>query len=79
MVGAKNLQITKLIPQTQLVVGLQLVSMADPADALKVFATVWIAGLQSPDKPRRHNVVHMAADTSLLELHSAGLYLAVPT
>ena len=71
MVGAKNLQVTKLIAQAQLVVRLELVAMAGSADTLKVFAAVWIASLQSPDEPRRHNVVHMAADSSLLEIYSA--------
>ena len=44
MVGAKNLQVTKLIAQAQLVVGLELAAMAGSADTLKVFAAVWIAG-----------------------------------
>ncbi len=42
MVGAQNLQVPQLIPHAQLVVCLELVSMAAPADALKVFAAVWI-------------------------------------
>jgi hypothetical protein len=58
---------------------LQLAAMAGSADTLKVLPTVWIANLQSPDEPRRHNVVHMAVDTSLLELNSTRLHLALPT
>jgi hypothetical protein len=78
MVGAKNLQVAEFIPQTQLVIGLELATMAAPADTLKVFATVWITSSQSPDEPRRHNVVHMAADANLLEIHSTRLHLALP-
>jgi hypothetical protein len=78
MVGAKNLQITKFITQAELVVRLELVAMAGSADTLKVFATVWIASLQSPDEPRRHNVVHMTADPNLFEIHSTRLHLALP-
>jgi hypothetical protein len=70
-VGAENLQVPQLIPQAELVVRLQLAAMAESADTLKILATVWIASLQSPDEPRRHNVVHMAADTSLLEIYRA--------
>jgi hypothetical protein len=43
MVGAKNLQVAKLIPQTKFVIGLELVTMADSADTLKVFPAIWIA------------------------------------
>lgn len=42
--GAKSLQVAQLIAQAKLVVGLKLVTMAGSADALKVFATVWIPG-----------------------------------
>src|SRR5437899_72513 len=58
-------------------VGLQFVSVAGRADTLKVFRAVWIASLQSPDEPCRHNVVHMALDSCLLEIHSARLYFAL--
>ena len=68
MVGAKDLQVTKLIPQAELVISLELATMAGSADTLKVFPPVWIASLQSPDEPRRHDVVHMAAYSSLLEI-----------
>jgi len=51
--------------------------MAGCADALKIFATVWITGIQSPDEPRRHDVIHMAPDSCLLEIHSARLNLAL--
>ena len=79
MVGAKNLQVAKLITQAELVVGLELAAMTGSADTLKVFATVWIASLQSPDEPRRHNVVHMAAYSSLLEIHSTRFHFALST
>ena len=52
--------------------------MAGSADALKVFATVWITGVQSPDEPRRNDVVHMAPDSCLFEIHSACLNLTLP-
>jgi hypothetical protein len=76
-VGAKNLEITQFISQTQLVVCLQLVTMAGSADTLKVLATVWIASLQSPDEPRRDDVVHMTAYSSLLEIYAAQLHPAL--
>jgi len=53
--------------------------MAGSADALKVFAAVWIAGIQSPDKPRRNNVVHMAPDICLFEIHAARFNLTFPS
>jgi len=77
MVGAKNLQVSKLIAQAELVVSLELAAMAGPADALKVFPAVWITGIQSPDEPRRHNVVHMAPDSGLLEIQSARFNLTL--
>ena len=43
IVGAKNLQVTKLIPQAELVISLELATMAGSADTLKVFAAVGIA------------------------------------
>ena len=79
IVGAQNFQVPKLVAQAQLVVSLELAAMAGATDALKVFAAVGIPSSEFPDEPRRHNVVHMAVDTSLLEIHSAGLYLALPT
>jgi len=42
IVGAKNFEVAQLIPQTQLVISLELATMAGPADTLKVFAAVWI-------------------------------------
>ncbi len=78
MVRAKNLQVPRLIPQTQPVVCLKLVPMAGSADALKVFAAVWITGIQSPDQPCRYDVVHMAPDSCLLEIHSARFNLTIP-
>jgi len=42
IVGAKNLQVPKLIAQAQLVVSLELAAMAGATDALKVFAAVGI-------------------------------------
>jgi hypothetical protein len=61
------------------VIRLKFAAMAGSADALKILATVWIASLQSPNEPRRHDVVHMTAYSSLLEIYAARLYLAVPT
>jgi hypothetical protein len=78
MVGAKNFQVTKLIAQAKFVVRLELAPMAGSADTLKVFTAVWIASLQSPDEPRRHNVVHMAPNASLFEIHFTRLHLALP-
>jgi len=43
MVGAKNVEVTKLIAQAQLVIGLQLVAMAGSANALKVLTAIRIA------------------------------------
>jgi len=45
MVGAKNLQVPKLIAHAQLVVGLELVTVARAADALEVFPAVWVPGV----------------------------------
>jgi hypothetical protein len=56
-------------------IGLEFVTVARSADALKVFATVWITGVQSPDEPRWHNVVYVAPDCRLLEIHSTGFHL----
>ena len=58
---AQDQKISQLIAQAKFVVGLEFATMAVSADTLKVFPTVWIASLQSPDEPRRHNVVHVAA------------------
>jgi hypothetical protein len=77
MVGVQNLEITQLIPHAQFVVSLELVSMAGPADTLKVLPAVWITGIQSADEPCRHDVVHMAACSSLLEVYSAGRYFTI--
>ncbi len=51
--------------------------MSGPADTLEVFPAVWIAGIQSPDEPCRNNVVHMAPDPCLLEIHSTCLNLTL--
>ena len=74
---AKNLEVTQLIPHAQFVVGLEFVDMARRAYTLKVFAAVWIAGIQSPDEPCRHYVVYMTPDSSLLEIYSAGLHFTL--
>src|SRR5437899_1023475 len=78
MMGPKNFAIAELIPQAQLVVGLELVAMAGPADTLKVLAAIGIPGLQSSDEPRRHNMVHMACHTFQPEGRAAGFHLAIP-
>ena len=44
MVGPKNLKVTKVISQAQFMVHLELAAIAGPANALKVFAAIWIAG-----------------------------------
>ena len=44
---------------------------AGPADALEVLPAVWITGIQSSDEPRRHDMVYMAPDSCMLEIHSA--------
>jgi hypothetical protein len=79
MVGAENFQVTKLIAQAKLVVSLELATMAGSANTLKVFPTVWIASLQSPDEPRWHNVVHMAPDSNLLEIDATRFHFALST
>lgn len=43
MVGAKNLDVAQFIAQAQLMVRVELVAMAGSADALNIFAAVWIA------------------------------------
>ena len=78
MVSAENFEVAELISQAQFMVRLELVSMAGSADTLKVLATVWIASFQSSYEPRRHNVVHMAAYSNLLEIYSTRLHLALP-
>src|SRR2546427_12626788 len=52
--------------------------MAGAADTLKVFPAVGIADLQSPDEPCRHDMINMAPDSCLLEIHSARLHLTLP-
>jgi hypothetical protein len=48
MVGA-NFKITQSVTQAQIVICLELVSEAGSADALEVFAAVWIPFPQLPD------------------------------
>ncbi len=60
MVAAKYFEVAELSPQAQLVVRLELVSMAGSADRLEVFPTVWIAKSQAPDEACRHNGLHGA-------------------
>src|SRR6266566_5632543 len=79
MVGPKNLQVTQLIPQAQLVVGLKLVTVAGPADTLKVLAAIGIPSSQSSDEPRGHDVVHMAGHAFHSEVRAAGFHLAIPS
>ena len=78
MVGAKNLQVAKLVPQTKFVIGLELVTMAGSADTLKIFPAIWIASIESSDEPRRHNVVYMSAYSNPLEISCPGRRLAPP-
>lgn len=72
----QNFEVSQPIPQAQLVICLELVSMAGSADALQVLSTVWISCSQSPNEPRWHNVIHMAPRSSLLEILSAHLHFA---
>src|SRR5713226_10139134 len=74
MVGAQNLQVPQLIPHAQLVVCLKLVAVAAAADALKVFAAVWIPCPQSPNESCRNDVVHVAPGPDLLEIYFAKLH-----
>jgi hypothetical protein len=48
-VGTKNFKIAELIAQAQLVIGLKLVAVAGPAQALKVFNTIRISELEPPN------------------------------
>src|SRR6266852_7863240 len=77
MVGPKKLQIAKFVAHAQFVVSLELVPVAGSADTLKVFPAVWIPCPQPPDEPCRHDMVHMAACSSLLEVYSAGHYFTI--
>ena len=52
MVSAQNLKIAKPVSHAQLVISLELVPVAGPADALKVFSAVWIPCPQSSDQNR---------------------------
>ena len=65
MVGAQNLQVPQLIPHAQLVVCLKLVTVAGPANALKVFAAVWIPCPYMPDQTRGDDVVRIVPRSSL--------------
>ncbi|MCI0626504.1 MAG: hypothetical protein L0387_33460 [Acidobacteria bacterium] len=50
--------------------------MAGTTEALEVLPLVRITQLQSPDQPRRHNVIHMAPYSSLAEVSPARFVLA---
>src|SRR5712692_3669338 len=76
MVGAQNLQVPQLIPHAQLVVCLKLVAVAGAADALKVFAAVWIPCPQSPNESCGNDVVQVAPSPGLLEIYFAKLHFA---
>ena len=75
---AKNFEIAQFIPQAQLVVGLQFVAVASPADTLKVFSTVWIPRPQSPDESCWHDVIHMSSYASQPKIQTARLHFAFP-
>jgi len=77
-VDPQGFQVAQFIAQAQFMVRLKLITMTGPADTLKVIAVVRIASLQSSDEPRRHNVIHMTAYSSLLEVHCARLHFALP-
>lgn len=78
IVGPKNLQVAQLIPHAKLMVSLKLASVASSTDTLKVLSAVRITNSQSPDEPRWHDVVHMAPNPSLLEIHAARFDLTLP-
>ena len=42
IVCAQNLEVTKPVTQTQFMVGLKLIPVADPANTLEVFPAIWI-------------------------------------
>ena len=77
IVDAKNFEIAQLIAQAEFVIGLQLVAVAGSADALKIFAAVWIARFKPPNEPRRNNVVDVAADLGSFEIYRAGRNLTI--
>jgi hypothetical protein len=77
MVDPKNLNVTKLVAQAQLVVSLEFVAVAGTADALKVFPPVWIAQAQTPDQPRRDDVIDMAPHSGMAEICPARLDFAL--
>jgi hypothetical protein len=54
MIYPQNFKVAESISHAELVICLKLTSMTAPADALEVFAAVWIPRSQSPDeqKPR---------------------------
>jgi hypothetical protein len=70
MVLAKNLEIAELIAHAEFVISLELVPVAGSADTLEIFLAIWIAGPQSSDEPCWYDVVHVAPNTALFEIHS---------
>jgi hypothetical protein len=74
---AKNLQITEFVAEAQLVVRLELVAVVRPTDTLQIFPAVRIPCPQLPNEPDGNDVIHMAPRSRLLEIETAGLYLAV--
>jgi len=77
VVYSQNLKIAQSITQAQFVIRLELVAVASPADALKVFSTVWISRPQSPDESCWHNVIHMSSYASLPKIQTARLHFAL--
>ncbi len=59
-------------------VGVELATVARATDALKVLPAVRITGIQPPDEPCRHYVVHVTLGSCFLEIHSARLNLTFP-
>ncbi len=53
--------------------------MAGPANALQVFASVWIPRPQFSDKPCWHDVIYMTPHANQFEVHSAGLHFTIST
>ncbi|HKW77076.1 MAG TPA: hypothetical protein VJN64_16205 [Terriglobales bacterium] len=74
---AKNFQVPQPIAHAEFVIGLQLVTMASPADTFQVFPAVRIPGSEFPDKPSRHNVVYMPARAGFAESYAAGHHFTI--
>jgi len=77
MICPQNLKVAESVAHTQLVICLQLTSVACPADTLKVFTAVRIPCPQSPDKPCWYDVIHMPLRACLPKIYAAKLHFAI--